>query len=66
MENVIKKAEEARNTSLDRAKRIHEEYQPLKFELDRLRQDILGLERLPELHEEEKDLKPEYVYEMCE
>ncbi|XP_065225903.1 zinc finger C4H2 domain-containing protein [Planococcus citri] len=59
MENVIKKAEEARNTSLERAKRIHEEYQPLKFELDRLRQDILGLERLPELHEEEKDLKPE-------
>lgn len=58
MENVIKKAEEARNSSLERAKRIHEEYQPLKFELDRLRQDV-GLARLPELYEEEKDIKPE-------
>lgn len=56
MENVIKKAEEARGRSLDRAKRVHEEYRPLKQEIDRMRRDYLGLERLPELHEEESDL----------
>lgn len=60
MENVIKKAEDARNLSLERAKRIHDEYRPLKYEIDRLRQDMLGLDSLPELHEEEKELlKPE-------
>lgn len=56
MENVIKKAEEARNRSLDRAKRIHEDYRPLKHDIDRMRRDYLGLERLPELHEEESGL----------
>ncbi|CAH0385325.1 unnamed protein product [Bemisia tabaci] len=60
MENVIKKAEEARGRNLDRAKRIYEEYRPLKNDVDRLRRDYLGLERLPELHEEESDIiKPE-------
>ncbi|XP_014253705.1 zinc finger C4H2 domain-containing protein isoform X1 [Cimex lectularius] len=62
MENVIKKAEEARTRSLDRAKRIHEEYRPLKDDIDRMRRDYLGLERLPELHEQEADLiTPELV-----
>jgi hypothetical protein len=61
MEAVIKKAEEARTRSLDRAKRIHEEYQPLKQDIDRMRREYLGLDRLPELHEEEADLiTPEY------
>lgn len=53
MEGVIKHAEESRNRSLTSAARIHEEYLPLKSEIDRLRRDCLGLERLPELHEEE-------------
>ena len=62
MENVIKKAEEARTRSLDRAKKIHEEYRPLKDDIDRMRRDYLGLERLPELHEQESDLiTPESV-----
>ncbi|XKL62916.1 hypothetical protein PGB90_002749 [Kerria lacca] len=61
MENAIKKAEETRNSSLEKAKRIHEEYQSLKFELDRLRQDILGLDRLPELHEDKDFIKPELL-----
>ncbi|CAB0003191.1 unnamed protein product [Nesidiocoris tenuis] len=56
MENVIKKAEDAKSRSLDRAKRIHEEYRPLKDDIDRMRRDYLGLERLPELHEQEGDL----------
>lgn len=59
MENAIKKAEETRTLALEKAKRKHEEYQTLKFELDRLRQDALGLDRLPELHEEKDLIKPE-------
>ncbi|XP_075226507.1 zinc finger C4H2 domain-containing protein isoform X2 [Lycorma delicatula] len=56
MENVIKKAEEARSRALDRARRVHEDYRPLKMDIDRMRRDYLGLDRLPELHEEESDL----------
>lgn len=53
MEGVIKQAEESRARSLSAAVRLHEEYVPLKNEIDRLRRECLGLERLPELHEEE-------------
>ncbi|XP_063234828.1 zinc finger C4H2 domain-containing protein isoform X2 [Bacillus rossius redtenbacheri] len=61
METVIKQAEEARNRALDTAKRVHEEYRPLKMDVDRLRRDYLGLDRLPDLHEEERDLiTPDY------
>lgn len=60
MENVIKKAEEARGRAMERAKRVHEEYRPLKMDIDRLRRDYLGLDRMPELHEEEGDIiRPE-------
>lgn len=60
MEGVIKKAEESRNQSMERAKLVHDEYKPLKMDIDRMRRDLLGLERLPELHEEESDLvRPE-------
>lgn len=53
MEGVIKNAEESRTRSLSNAARLHDEYQPLKMEVDRLRRDCLGLERLPDLHEED-------------
>lgn len=53
MEGIIKHSDESRNRSLSTAMRVHEEYVPLKSEIDRLRRDCLGLERLPELHEEE-------------
>lgn len=56
MEGVIKNAEENRARALNTANRMHEEYKPLKAEVDRLRRDCLGLERLPELHEEEGTL----------
>ncbi|RZF40102.1 hypothetical protein LSTR_LSTR002505 [Laodelphax striatellus] len=56
MENVIKKAEEARTRALERARRVHDDYRPLKMDIDRLRRDYLGLDRLPELHEEEREL----------
>nr|CAD7410120.1 unnamed protein product [Timema poppensis] len=54
----INAAEESRNRALETAKRIHDEYRPLKMDIDRMRRDYLGLERLPELHEEERELIP--------
>lgn len=63
MEGVIKNSEENRARALNTANRIHDEYKPLKAEIDRLRRDCLGLERLPDLHEEEGTLiSAEYVY----
>lgn len=53
METVIKQAEENRTRSMGMANRFHEEYVPLKGEIDNMRREYLGLERLPELHEEE-------------
>lgn len=65
MEGVIKNAEETRVRSLNSAARLHEEYIPLKSEVDRLRRDCLGLERLPELHEEEgSNITSEYALEI--
>lgn len=62
MEGVIKNSEESRVRALSAANRIHEEYRPLKAEIDRMRRDCLGLERLPELHEEEGSLiTAEYI-----
>ena len=63
MESVIKHAEESRNRSREAAKIIHNnDYQPLKHDIDRMRRDYLGLERLPELYEIESDLTPEYEH----
>jgi zinc finger C4H2 domain-contaning protein len=53
METVIKQAEENRSRSHSLANRFHEEYVPLKTEIDGMRRDYLGLDRLAELHEEE-------------
>lgn len=53
METVIKQAEENRIRSINMANRFHEEYVPLKTEVDNMRRDYLGMERLPELHEED-------------
>lgn len=47
----MKQAEEAHMKALESAKRMHDEYMPLKMEIDRMRIECLGLERLPELHE---------------
>lgn len=62
MEGVIKHAEESRVRAISNASRLHEEYLPLKQEVNRLRRECLGLERLPELHEEEGvHISAEYV-----
>ncbi|XP_012275068.1 zinc finger C4H2 domain-containing protein isoform X2 [Orussus abietinus] len=62
MEAVIKQAEDARNRARDNAKLIHNnDYQPLKHDIDRMRREYLGLERLPELYETDADLfSPDY------
>lgn len=53
MEGVLKQAEESRTRSMGSAMRLHDEYVPLKSEIDRLRRECLGLDRLPDLHEED-------------
>ncbi|KAJ8314934.1 hypothetical protein KUTeg_007084 [Tegillarca granosa] len=60
MESTIKQAEEERNRSLDSAKRLYEEYKPLKDEVDKMRGTI-GLDKLPELQEEEEKFTPEIL-----
>jgi hypothetical protein len=44
---------------LEAAKHLHQEFQPLKDLIDKLRSDI-GLPRLPELYEESDKFKPEF------
>ncbi|CAG9788001.1 unnamed protein product [Diatraea saccharalis] len=53
METVIKQTEESMTRKLSTASRLHEDYRPLKAEVDLLRRQCLGLDRLPDLHEEE-------------
>lgn len=53
METVIKQAEEHRNRSLSLANHYHEEYVPLKSDIDHMRRERLGLNPLPDLREEE-------------
>ncbi|RWS00966.1 zinc finger C4H2 domain-containing protein-like protein [Dinothrombium tinctorium] len=59
MESVIKQSEEDRNRFLEQAKRFHQEFQPTKELIDKLRADV-GLPRLPEIYEEDDKIKPEF------
>ncbi|ESO85741.1 hypothetical protein LOTGIDRAFT_235711 [Lottia gigantea] len=59
MEATIKQAEEERNRALENAKKLYEEYKPLKDEVDIMRSRI-GLEKLPELQEEEQKLNSDF------
>ncbi|GCC29502.1 hypothetical protein chiPu_0007944 [Chiloscyllium punctatum] len=58
MENTIKQSENDLNKLLESTRRLHEEYKPLKEHVDALRM-TLGLQRLPELCEEEEKLSLE-------
>ncbi|XP_077294451.1 zinc finger C4H2 domain-containing protein isoform X2 [Arctopsyche grandis] len=53
METVIKQTEESVSRKLTAAQKLHEDWRPLKAEVDALRRRCLGLQRLPDLHEEE-------------
>ncbi|XP_027678413.1 zinc finger C4H2 domain-containing protein isoform X2 [Caretta caretta] len=61
MENTIKQSENDLNKLLESTRRLHEEYKPLKEHVDALRM-TLGLQRLPDLCEEEEKLSLEPVY----
>ncbi|XP_075115124.1 zinc finger C4H2 domain-containing protein isoform X2 [Leptodactylus fuscus] len=58
MENTIKQSENDLNKLLESTRRLHEEYKPLKEHVDALRM-TLGLQRLPDLCEEEEKLSLE-------
>uniref|UniRef100_A0A674G8G1 Zinc finger C4H2-type containing n=1 Tax=Taeniopygia guttata TaxID=59729 RepID=A0A674G8G1_TAEGU len=60
MENTIKQSENDLNKLLESTRRLHEEYKPLKEHVDALRM-TLGLQRLPDLCEEEEKLSLEHV-----
>ncbi len=53
--SIKKQAEESKRNTLDSARRLAEDYRPLKHEVDLMRTELLGLEKLPELANEEKD-----------
>lgn len=55
METVIKQAEESKRVAIDSARRAVDDYRPLKHEVDLMRTELLGLEKLPELPVEEKE-----------
>merc|ERR1712095_208212 len=55
METIIKQAEESKRTAIDSARRIAEDYRPLKHEVDLMRTELLGLEKLPELPQSDKE-----------
>lgn len=53
MENIIKQTKENQTRSVDIANRNYEEYLALKYQIDHMRRDYLGLSPLRDLHEEE-------------
>ena len=58
METTIKQAEEDRNRALESAKRLYEDYRPLKQDVDHLRSSC-SLDRLPDVMEEDPKLTNE-------
>ncbi|XP_043829541.1 zinc finger C4H2 domain-containing protein isoform X2 [Dromiciops gliroides] len=60
MENTIKQSENDLNKLLESTRRLHDEYKPLKEHVDALRM-TLGLQRLPDLCEEEEKLSLEHA-----
>jgi hypothetical protein len=52
MENTIKQSEAERERGFEMIRRLHDDYKPLRMEVDRMRVS-LGLEQLPPLEEEE-------------
>jgi len=55
METVMKQAEEAKRNATESARRSLEDYAPLKHDVDLMRTELLGLERLPELPQEDRE-----------
>lgn len=55
----MKQADAAKENALKSACRLMEDYRPLKHEVDRYRQELLGLRKLPDLHELEPQVSLE-------
>lgn len=51
MENTIKQSEAERERGLETLRRLHEEYKPLKRDIDKMRVS-LGLDKIASLDEE--------------
>ena len=51
MENTIKQSESERERGLETLRRLHDEYKPLKRDVDRMR-GSLGLDKIADLDEE--------------
>ena len=58
METTIKQAEEDKAKSLESSKHLYEDLRPLKHQVDMLRNSV-GLEKLPDLRDEEDRLQLE-------
>jgi hypothetical protein len=58
MELTIKQAEEERARATESAKKLYEEYRPLKEEVDHMRCRV-GLQPLTELQEEDDRMRPQ-------
>lgn len=51
MENTIKQSEAERERGLETMRRLHDEYKPLKRDIDKMRES-LGLDKMANLDEE--------------
>ncbi|XP_066958370.1 zinc finger C4H2 domain-containing protein [Macrobrachium rosenbergii] len=61
MESIIKSAEELRNKSLDHARRLYDEYHPLKQDVSRMAQQQLGHDlSLPNLNAEDDPVPSDF------
>jgi len=55
MESIIKQSEDSRRNAQDNARKLLSEYVPLKQDVNRMRTDLLDLDKLPEISDEERD-----------
>ena len=55
METIIKQAEESKRNSMEAARRLYDDYRPLKHDVDLMRTELLGLDKLPDLPADDKD-----------
>ena len=55
METIIKQAEEAKRNSQESARRLYEEYRPMKHDVDIMRTELLGLDKLADIAPEDKE-----------
>ena len=51
----MKQAEEAKRNAQSSARALLDEYRPLKHDVDLMRTELLGLEKLPELPQSDKE-----------